>query len=63
MSIERTYHCDGPECERHASTAAQRMPVGFLRVSSSDEPTRYFCGWDCLLRFAATIEPEEVIPA
>lgn len=63
MSIERVYCCDGPDCERHARTAAKgRLPVGFLALSG-DGPTQHFCSWDCVLRTAATHEPEEVLSA
>ncbi len=62
MAIERTYHCDGPECECHAKTAeTSRMAAGFLKVTGDGEPL-HFCSWDCVLRFAAKFEPTEIIP-
>lgn len=62
MAIERVYHCDGPECERHASSAAAgRLPDSFLAVTG-DGPTVHFCSWDCVLRFSAQKEPTEVLP-
>jgi hypothetical protein len=61
MSTERVVHCDGPDCERHARTAAKgRQPMGFLCVTG-DGPPHHFCSWDCCLRYAAGREPEEVI--
>jgi len=60
MSIERVFHCDGPECDRHVRTAGTR-PTTFLAVAATGEPTLHFCGWDCVLRFAASKEPETVI--
>lgn len=55
-----TYHCDREGCERHCSEAAmQERP--FLTVMGDGSPL-YFCGWDCLLKHAATFEPETVIP-
>lgn len=61
MSIERLFHCDGPDCERYMRTQRAR-PAMFLTVS---EPGRsralHFCGWDCVLRHAATKEPEQVV--
>lgn len=62
MGIERIYHCDGPNCERHVRTTGARPPL-FLAVSEGADHELHFCGWDCLLRLAATKEPEEVIPA
>ena len=59
MSIERIFYCDGPECERHVRTAALRSP--FLTVTEESK-TLHFCGWDCILRYAAAKEPEIVIP-
>lgn len=61
MSVERIFYCDGPDCERHAQTRQERPPV-FLTVAEPDSEDRHFCGWDCLLRHAATKEPETVIP-
>ncbi len=57
--IERVFHCDGPDCERHWNQAAHReleMPV-----ITNTGPTLHFCGWDCVLRHAATKEPEQII--
>jgi len=59
--IERIFYCDGPDCERHVQTASPRPRGGFLFVTW-DSKTLHFCGWDCVLRFAAKQEPEEVIP-
>jgi hypothetical protein len=63
MSIERVYHCDGPDCENHARTAGDLPPTSFLAVREDADHTQHFCGWDCLLRFAAEKPPAEVIPA
>ncbi len=59
--IKRTFHCDGPDCERHASEAAHREPGGRFITATGDGPTLHFCGWDCVLRYAGTKEPEQVI--
>jgi hypothetical protein len=62
MSIERIYYCDGPECERHVRTAAHRPAAGFVFVTEGGSGgTLHFCGWDCVLKYAATKPPEEVI--
>jgi hypothetical protein len=61
MSLERTYYCDGPDCERHVRSVAPR-PGGFLFVTGGDSTaTLHFCTWDCVLRFAAVKPPTEVI--
>lgn len=63
MSVERTFRCDGPECDRHVHTRRSDPPEGsgFLSVTG-DGPELHFCGWDCLLRHSASKEPEQVIP-
>lgn len=60
MSVEHTFRCEGPDCERHVITQRDRPPV-FLTVLADDGPDLHFCGWDCVLRYAATIQPEQVI--
>lgn len=62
MAIERTFQCDGPDCDSHARTASTKAPKGFLVVTGDGGPM-HFCMWDCVLRYAATKEPTEVIPA
>jgi hypothetical protein len=63
MSLEHVYHCDGPGCEVHARVLAAlgRPPVGFLLVTSYEEPDHHFCSWDCAMKFAAQREPMTVI--
>ena len=65
MAIERTLYCDGPGCEVHIRTASRdRVPIGFLVVTegSHDGPIPHeFCGWDCAMRFGATLPAAEVI--
>jgi hypothetical protein len=62
MSVERTFYCDGPDCDRSVRTIQTRSPH-FLTVSEGADDEGHFCGWDCLLRFAADKPPEEVVPA
>jgi hypothetical protein len=63
MSVERVYHCDGPDCERHARIAVpDRLPTSFLLVTRHEDPDQHFCSWDCVLRFAAAKEPTDVFP-
>lgn len=61
VSIERTYYCDWRECEAHAKTAAMRLPMDFLSVKWGTARPLHFCSWDCVLRYAAEIEPSEVV--
>jgi hypothetical protein len=60
MTIERVFYCDGPECERHVRTVATRPASGLLTITGEGKPL-HFCGWDCVLRHAATKEPEKVV--
>ena len=59
MTLERVYHCEGPDCERHQRVCGETV---FLIVHDRGHE-QHFCGWDCLLRYAGTKEPEEIIPA
>lgn len=64
--IERTYYCEGPECEAHAATATPppHLPMGFIAVRQRHnlgEREQHFCCWDCLLKFAARFPPPERI--
>lgn len=70
MAIERTYYCDAADCGEgqpvHARTATPPpyLPVGIIEVRESspgDEATLHFCGWDCLMKYAAAQPIPEVI--
>jgi hypothetical protein len=61
MSLERIFYCDGPDCDRHVQTRSV-LPPQFLTVNEDADHSSHFCGWDCLLRFAADKPPEEIIP-
>lgn len=63
MSIERDFYCDGPDCEIHARSIAVHPPAGFLTVREDGDLEHHFCGWDCLMKFAATKPLPEIIPA
>ncbi len=45
MSIERIFHCDGPDCQLHARTASSR-PAGFITVREGTGRSLHFCDWD-----------------
>lgn len=63
MSIERIYHCDWRECDGHEQTAASRIPLGIIAVREGRTgKSLHFCKWDCVLHFAAQMDPTEVIP-
>lgn len=57
MTIERRFHCDGPECEHHGS---DQFP-GWIQVRDGIDSEMQFCSWDCLLKFAAKFPPPERI--
>ncbi len=62
MSIERIFYCDGPDCERHVQTASRRPAAGFVFVTQGGSAaTLHFCTWDCVLKYAATKPPVEVV--
>jgi hypothetical protein len=62
MAIERIFHCDGPECERHVRTALNRPSAGYVFVTEGGSTgTLHFCNWDCVLKYAATKPPVEVV--
>ena len=64
MSIERVFHCDGPDCQVHIRTMAARPATGFLTATEQwpgRRATHHFCSWDCVLRFAAAKTPLEAI--
>jgi hypothetical protein len=62
MAIERTFYCDGPECERHVRTAASRPEAGYIFITEGGSAgTLHFCNWDCVLKYAAAKPPVEVV--
>lgn len=62
VSLDRTFYCDGPDCDRHVRTMKLSPPM-FLTVTEHEtrDHVSHFCGWDCVLRHAATKEPAEVV--
>lgn len=70
MRLEGRIHCDGPECNSHQHVGVDsmdhgRLPAGWITVTEHgdfSDPASAFCGWDCLLKFAAKIEPPIEIP-
>ena len=62
VSIERVYICDHKDCENHARTASESLPVAMISVNEGADRPLHFCGWDCLLKHAAEKPPAEVVP-
>lgn len=58
MGVDRTYFCDGPDCGDGSpcgattATPPPYLPGGFIEARS-DDGQHFFCGWDCLMKFAA----------
>lgn len=66
MSREHVYRCEGPDCDTWIHTTASPPARGWLTVHEreGEQVTQLdFCGWTCLLRRAAQVDPEQVIPA
>ena len=70
MRPEMTKRSTLPEAEAWRSTlvfsrAKVRYPLTPVAVEALQEflwfPLWHFCGWDCVLRHAATKEPEQVV--
>lgn len=61
MSIERVFTCDSEDCERHVRATGTHPPT-FIAVTEDAGETLHFCSWDCVLKFAATKPPSQVIP-
>jgi len=65
MTIERIWYCEGPECLTHIRTSrTSTVPIGFLLVTEGaheGDQDHHFCGWDCVMRYAAALPPPEVI--
>lgn len=74
MAIERTYYCDNPTCmddkpgdgtpcHVRSATPPPYIPGGFVQTYEypNGPAVKHFCGWDCLLKYAATIEPPIII--
>lgn len=77
MAIERTYYCDNPSCAEdhpgdgetplHAKTVTPppHLPVGILEVrvgGPNGGEEFHFCGWECVMKYAAALPPPEIIP-
>lgn len=68
MSIERTWRCDAPDCDRHAGPYPHaHEPPGFVTVyegvstKAHPELMGVFCSRDCAMRYCAQFEPPEIV--
>jgi hypothetical protein len=70
MSVQRTFTCDGPDCgdgtPLNVTTHAEHPPTfitTFEEPGFAHEPRHemHFCSWDCVLKYAAKVEPSEII--
>jgi hypothetical protein len=75
MSVERIFYCDWSGCADdhpgepdappvHIRTAATRpSPTsGFIFVTAGFGRTLHFCGWNCLMKYAADQPQPTIIP-
>lgn len=60
MTVEWTFHCDGPDC--NASWGESSCPGLLTVIETGDSTERHFCSWDCCMKFAATVPVPEIIP-
>jgi hypothetical protein len=64
VSREVIYRCAGPDCATWIQSTAVPPPRGWIVVHEREDDIVAeldFCGWSCVLRFAARIDPEQVI--
>ena len=70
MKLEGHIYCERlPDCDTHAHIGPDKMgaghlPPGWIRTTEYGglaPAEQAFCGWDCLMKAAATIEPPETL--
>lgn len=66
MKIEHVFHCELVECNTHIRTASAAPSCGLLVTELpwsgvQDQDSRWFCSWECVMRFAAAMPPAELI--
>lgn len=65
MKRDIIWHCEAAECDTHQSSAAPPdiPPFGWIVVTERTYVERSYavCGWDCVLKLAATVPPVEII--
>jgi len=62
---EVTYHCQGPDCTTHITSADRRVPVrSFIEIRENvgDDILVYdLCSWNCVMKFAAKTDAPLII--
>jgi hypothetical protein len=65
VSVERKYTCDSAECDTNWSDQGlgdDNLPPHLIYVRETGDPHEvHFCSWDCVLKYAATFPPPEII--
>jgi hypothetical protein len=66
MQRETVYRCAASDCDTFVHSYSPPPVRGWIAVHERDGESVTdldFCGWNCLLRFSATIDPDVVIDA
>lgn len=66
MAREVIYRCAGPDCDMWIQSATPVPARGWIVVQEREDGNVTdldFCGWSCVLKYAARFDPEEIIPA
>lgn len=77
MSVQRTYHCESPDCHGGSLDNPEQGPLAFTTASGppylpvglietrefcdGKEHTHHFCSWDCCMKYAASQPVAEAI--
>lgn len=63
MATETVYHCEGPLCDAHQQSMQPAPIRGWIQIRAGWEPgeSHDFCGWDCVLKYAAKFDPMEAV--
>lgn len=56
--MANAWHCDERGCDTWSRSP---YTVGFLKISPARGMELHFCCWDCVLKYAATKTPLEVM--
>ena len=63
IKVDRIFYCSRtPHCDTHIRTTDLRPSEGVLTLDLPSNTRAWFCSWDCVLAYAGTFEPIEVIP-
>jgi hypothetical protein len=65
VSVERTFRCDGDDCNFHVLVIGRtftRNMVSVVDRMGAGEQRLHFCSWDCVLKHGAKIPPMVTVP-